>query len=221
MMKSRFALAAFATLMTIAAQGAPILPNGDFEQGDAFHPGKAEHWDAIDGLAVAWTDAPAVAGAPAHGKAIRMDTSLSEKDAVASYAKAGLTQWVFPNPAADPIAASYGISLYSEAIPVVPGKTYKVSFDFMSPQGGTGGKLWFRGYGTVEGQEKRLYEGNVDCTGGPTWQHFTGIFHPTKHTPNVTSFKIMLFAYYPPGVAWWDNIDVEMVDEPPAPPDSN
>jgi len=40
------------------------------------------------------------------------------------------------------------------------------------------------------------------------------LFHPTKYRPNVAEFKIMLFALYPAGVAWFDNVRVETVDEP-------
>ena len=101
------------------------------------------HWDLPDGLGVQWAVAPNIPGAPPHGKAIRMDTAVSEKALVASYAKAGLTQWIFPHPTTDPIAMTYGLSFYSEAVPVTPGKTYRVTFDYRSDTG-TAGKLWFR-----------------------------------------------------------------------------
>jgi len=206
----------FTALLMLAARGQATLPNGDFEEADPAHPGKPAHWDQVDGLGVQWTDAPVVPGAPPHGKAIRMDTSLSETAMVDSYTKAGLTQWVFPHPQGNAIAETYGLSLYSEAIPVVPGKTYRVTFDYMSEKG-VAGKLWFRGYADVNGEKKRVYEGNVDCTGGPTWKQFTGLFHPTKYRPNVSEFKIMLFAYYPAGVAWFDNIKIELLDDAAAP----
>jgi hypothetical protein len=199
-------------LSAIAAQAQSALPNGDFEEADPAHPGKPAHWDLPDGLAVQWTLAPDVPGAPPHGKAIRMDTALSEKVVVASDEKAGLTQWVFPNAADNAIAETYGLSLYSEAMPVIPGKTYRVTFDYLAEKG-TAGKLWFRAYADVNGQKKRVYEGTIDCAGSGTWKQFSGVFHPTKYRPNVAEFKIMLFAFYPPGVAWFDNIRVETVDE--------
>ena len=119
----------------LSADAQSVLPNGDFEQADPAHPGKPAHWDLPDGLGVQWTDAPAVAGAPPHGKAIRIDTSVSEIDVVASYAKAGLTQWVFPHPQGNAIAETYGLSLYSEAVPIAPGKTYRVTFDYLAEKG--------------------------------------------------------------------------------------
>ena len=196
----------------MSASGQTVLPNGDFEQADPSHPGKPAHWDLPDGLGVQWTTAPNDPGGPPHGKAIRMDTSQSEKAMVESYAKAGLSQWVFPKPADNAIAETYGLSLYSEAVPVEPGKTYRVTFDYRSEKG-TAGKLWFRAYADVNGQKKRVYEGTIDCSSPGAWKQFTGVFHPTKYRPNVTEFKIMLFAYYPAGVAWFDNIKVETSNE--------
>ena len=199
-------------MMMLARGGDSVMPNGDFEEGDPAHPGKPAHWDLPDGLGVQWTDAPVVPGAPPHGKAIRMDTSQTEKAMVASYTKAGLTQWIFPHPADNAISDTYGLSYYSEAVPVIPGKTYRVTFDYMAEKG-TSGKLWFRAYAEVNGEKKRVYEGTVDCHGSGGWKQFTGLFHPTKYRPNVAEFKIMLFALIPPGVAWFDNVRVEAVDE--------
>jgi hypothetical protein len=156
---------------------------------------------------VSWTDAPVMPGAPPHGKAIRMDTSQTEKAMDESYKKAGLSQWVFPSPSGDAIAATYGLSLYSDPIKAEPGKVYKVTFDYYSEQG-VGAKVWCRAYADVNGQKKRVYEGTIECGGGQGWQHISGEFHPTKYRPNVTEFKIMLYAFFPPGVAWFDNVHV-------------
>ena len=196
-----------------------VLPNGDFEQADPANPQKAAHWDLVDGLGVQWTDAPPMPGAPSHGKAIRMDTAVPETTLVESYTRAGLTQWVFPHPQGNAIAETYGLSLYSEAVPLEPGKAYRVTFDYFSEKG-TAGKVWFRCYGDLNqtGVTKRLYEGVVDCASKGAWQTFTGLFHPFKHRANVTQFKVMLFSYYPAGVCWYDNVRVEAVDEAPAQP---
>jgi hypothetical protein len=202
----------FTALAILMAHGQSLFSNGDFERPDPTHPDRPAHWDQPDGLGVSWTNAPDVTGASAHGKAIRMDTTQTEMAMVTSYTRAGLTPWIFPHPQGNAIAETYGLSLYSAPVPIVPGKTYRVTFDYLSPQG-TAGKLWFRGYGMVNGQEKRLYEGTVDCSGASTWKQFSGVFHPTRYNSNVTEFKIMLFAFYPAGVAWFDNIKVEAMDD--------
>ena len=36
---------------------------------------------------------------------------------------------------------------------------------------------------------------------------------PTKFRPEVTEMKVMLFAYHPPGVYWFDNVKIEPVSE--------
>jgi hypothetical protein len=195
-------------LLPLDVRAQSVLPNGDFEQGDSAHPGKALHWDAVDGLGVRWTDAP---GTPPHGKAIRMDTSVSEIDMVASYQKAGLTQWVFPKPAGNAIAETYGLSLYSDAVPVVPGKNYRITFDFMSEKG-TAGFILLRGYANVNGQKKRVYEKKIECGSQGAWKTFTDVAHPSHSPMPIDEFKIMLFAYFPAGVAWYDNVKVEPID---------
>ncbi len=212
-MRASFQLLLFGALVlfSLVARGQSVLPNGDFEQGDPAHPGKALHWDAVDGLGVRWTDAPAVPGAPLHGKAIRMDTSVSEVDMVASYQRAGLTQWVFPKPATNAIAETYGLSLYSDTVPMIPGKNYRISFDFMSEKG-TAGFILLRGFATVNGQRKRVYEKKIECGSQGAWKTFTDVAHPGRSPVPVEEFRVMLFAYYPAGVAWWDNVRVEAID---------
>jgi len=199
-------------LLPLGARAQSVLPNGDFEQGDPAHPGNALHWDAVDGLGVRWTDAPPLPGAPPHGKAIRMDTAVSEINMVASYQKAGLTQWVFPHPATNAIAETYGLSLYSEAVPAIPGKNYRITFDYMSEKG-TAGFILLRGYTKADGKDTRVYEKKIECGSTGAWKTFTGIAHTGRSPQPVDEFKIMLFAYYPGGVAWWDNIKVEPVDD--------
>jgi hypothetical protein len=200
------------SLLPWVARAQSVLPNGDFEQGDPAHPGKALHWDAVDGLGVKWTDAPVVPGAPPHGKAIRMDTSVSESDMVASYQKAGLVQWVFPKPASNAIAETYGLSLYSDAMPISPGKNYRITFDYMSEKG-TAGFILMRGYANVNGQKKRVYEKKIECASQGAWKTFSDIAHPGRSPQPVDEFKIMLFTYYPAGVAWFDNVKVEPIDD--------
>ena len=208
-----FVLLGLTQCLPSVASAQSVIPNGDFETADPSHVGKPHHWDLPDGLGVKWVDAPATPGAPPHGKAICMDTSVSEQAVVASYAKAGLTQWIFPKPQSNAIAETYGLSLYSEPVPVIPGQTYRVTFDYMSTKG-TAGKVWFRAYANVNGQKKRVYEGTIDCDSQGAWKQFTGLFHPTKYRPDVSEFKIMLYAYYPAGLAWFDNIKVETVADP-------
>ncbi len=184
------------------------MANGNFEMADPTDPLKPAGWDRVDGLGVQWAQAPD----PAHGQAIRMDTRLSERAMQAQWIKTGLTNiWNIPDPGKNAIAETYGLSLYSAAMPVQPGLAYRITFDF---QGHGGAKVWVRGYGMFAGEKRRRWETYVDCHGkAGAWTTQSQIFHPTKFRKDVTEIKVMLFAYYPAGVYWFDNVRIEPVAE--------
>ena len=183
----------------------PLVVNGNFSQVDPTDARIPLGWERPDGLAIQWTDGPDAG----EGKTIRMDTSLSERDVVAQFTKVGLTQWVFPNPAGDPIAATYGLSLYSQAMPVVADTNYRITVRY---RGSGGAKVWVRGYGLKNGKERRLYESVGACPAAEnTSEEFTQDFNPTKHTPAVTTMKVMLYSFWPPGVSWFDDVRIEAI----------
>jgi hypothetical protein len=186
-----------------------ILANGDFEKADPANPAKPAGWDRVDGLGVQWTQAPDAA----HGRAIRMDTRLNEQTMQAQWIKTSLTNiWNIPKPGKNAIAETYGLSLYSAPMPVKPGQAYRITFDF---KGRGGAKVWVRGYGIFAGEKRRRWETFVDCHGkSDEWTTQSQIFHPTKFRKDVTEIKVMLFAYYPAGVYWFDNVHIEPVAEP-------
>jgi hypothetical protein len=192
------------------AQPASVLPHGDFEQADPRDPGWPAGWDRVDGLGVQWTNAPDAA----HGKAIRMDTRISEQAMQAQWIKMGLTNlWNIPKPDKNAIAETYGLSLYSDAIPVKPGQAYRITFDYQGPDGGA--KVWVRGWGMFQGEKQRRWETTVAChCKNRAWTTCTQVFHPTRARPEVTEMKVMLFAFYPAGVSWFDNIRIEPITEP-------
>ena len=197
-----------AIVCCVLADDANLLPNGDLEKADAKDSSKPLNWDRPDGRGVQWVDS----GDKSHGKAIRMDTAITEKAFVEQCKKVGLEKWAFPNPAGNAIAETYGLSLYSDAIALQKGQAYRVSFDFKGKGGG--GKLWVRCYGERESEKVRMYETVVTCEGKTNeWKHFSQVFFPTKFRPAVTEMRVMLFAYYPPGVYWFDNITIEPVSE--------
>ena len=184
----------------------PLVVNGELEKPDPTNADQPLGWDTTDGLGVQW-----VAGPDAAGKAIRMDTALSEQQMVAQWTKVGMTEWIFPKPAANAIAETYGLSLYSQAMPVEAGRTYRITVRY---RGSGGAKVWVRGYGDKGGKPRRMYESMGACPAAETtWGEFTQDFNPTKHTPNVTTMKVMLFAYYPAGVSWFDDVRITPLTE--------
>lgn len=192
-----------------AEEAAPLVKNGDFDAVDAKDATKPASWYKPDGLGVQWTNE---SGSTTHGKCIRMDTTVSEKAMVEQWKRTGLTNfWDIPNPAGNAVAETYGLSYYSDAIPVQSGQAYRVSFDF---KGQGGAKVWVRCYGLFEGELRRRYEKVVPCEGrGNEWHTQSAVLHPTRQRPEISEMKVMLYAYYPAGIYWFDNIRIEPITE--------
>ncbi len=210
--KLRFTALALAVLFifqtAVHTQAEGLLADGDFEKPDAADPARPAGWDRVDGLGIQWIQSPR----DSHGRAIRMDTRLIEQTMQAQWIKTGLTNiWNIPKPEKNPIAETYGLSLYSAPMSVTPGQAYRITFDF---KGRGGAKVWVRGYGIFAGEKRRRWETYVDCHGKDDgWTTQSQIFHPTKFRKDVTEIKVMLFAYHPPGLYWFDNVRIEPVTE--------
>jgi len=184
-----------------------IVSNGNFEAADAKDPSKPAGWFKPDGLGVQWTNDP---DSVAHGKCIRMDTSVSEKAMVEQWKRTGLTNfWDIPKPAGNAVAETYGLSYYSDAMSVKSGQTYRVMFDC---KGSSGAKVWVRCYGLFQGEMRRRYEKVVPCKDGCAgWTTQSAELTPTRARPEVSEMKVMLYAYYPPGIYWFDNVRLEAI----------
>lgn len=185
---------------------AAMLVNGDFERADPKDARRPLGWELPDGLGLQWTQSES-------GKAIRMDTSISEVRMNEQWMKMGLTNtWFIPNAAGNAIAETYGLSFYSASVPVTTGQAYRVSFDYRGAAGG--GKVWVRGFGQQAGEQRRLYEKIVFCgKPGAGWVHYREVFCPTRYRPAVTELRVMLYAYYPAGIYWFDNVIVEPISD--------
>ena len=182
----------------------PMVANGGFEEVGA--DGGPLSWDKPDGLGVRIVRS----ADEGHGNVIQMDTRISEKAMVEQWKKVGITQWDIPKPANNAVADTYGLSFYSAPIPVEAGRSYEISFDFKGPSGGA--KAWVRGYGALDGEKRKIYETIVNCrTDDATkWKSFKQEFSPTKRRPAVTEMRVMLYAYYPPGVYLFDNVKIQI-----------
>lgn len=205
--------AAIPLLLAAIAAGAETFPlNGGFEQADPADPRKPLGWDLPDGLGVQWLTAPG----QGHGKAICLNTKISEQDMVAQWKKMAITQWDIPSPAKNAIAETYGLSLYSAAFPCEKGRPYRVRWSFIGAPGGV--KVWVRGYKPDDDTGRRVYEavsnGDSHLAGAAEdWRQVEHCFHPTKNTPGVTSLKVMLFAFYPARAYWFDDLKVEPISD--------
>ncbi|MEK7271133.1 MAG: hypothetical protein AAB215_09370 [Planctomycetota bacterium] len=200
--------------------GENLLKNGSFEEksGNDLAPGPAG-WDPPNDLTTFWEKDDD----PAHGFVIRVDTGVLESEAKAREKEmdAAASEKRKPAPArpkTEPgprdkygvIGASYGVSLYGEAIPVKPGKAYRLTVDVKGKSGKDfAPKVWVRGLSDLGGRERRLYDFPLTCRlGGEGWRTFSGAFHPTKNTPKVQRMRVMLYAYWPAGEYGFDNVRI-------------
>jgi len=201
----------------VVVVGPNLVVNGDFEQADPADPSRPLGWERPDGLGVGGKAAPAGKDGKGRGNVISMDTATSEKRMMEHWAEVGIKDWNIPKANNDPVAATYGLSYYSQAFPIEAGKAYRVSVSFH----GAGAKIWVRGYGELTHgdvtEKRRLYEALSELSAdGEGWTVTTHDFNPTKHTPKVTEMKVMLFAYWPPGVKWFDEVKVQALSSDPA-----
>ncbi len=182
-----------------------LVANGDFETVDPADPRRPAGWALPDGLGVRWA-----AGTDGVDRAVWLDTRISEARMVRQWRETGLTNlWDIPNPKNNAIADTYGLSYYSDPFPVCSGQVYRVRCDI---HGRGGVKVWVRGYGMFRGRLTKRYEAMLNCEGREgQWTPNAMTFHPTQRRPEVTEMRVMLYAYYPPGLYGFDHVVVEPV----------
>jgi len=213
------------------------IVNGSFEEtveAKKSFPARPKGWAHPDGLTTMWVeDTDKV-----HGKAIMLDTDVLEPEAKkrqSSVREAGekgedlppLFKKTVPTDAQqyDAIGATYGVSFYSEKMQCKPKQAYKISFDFKGPGGGA--KVWVRGWGPFQGEDRRRFETIVNCrTAGDGWRHFEQAFHPSRFPlgkdadgkpkvayREISFLRVMLYAYWPRGQYAFDNVKVEEISD--------
>lgn len=198
-----------ATLAVTLSAGENLVRNGSFDEGDSF----AAHWERADGLTSFFESEEG------RGRIVKMDT-LVDRDQAMAWATAFKADPTLKPPAKKPIApSSYGsiggnegVMLDSEFIVCKPGQDYKLSVDFKGD-----GKpfVWVKGFlwhakrsAFVDGYQTRLEPGAPSKT---EWRTFSIGFNPTAKSPKIQKFKIRLYAYWPNGLYYFDNVRVEAI----------
>jgi hypothetical protein len=128
-------------------------------------------------------------------------------------------------------AESYGLDYYSDFIDIEPGATYRFSCRYKSlgptPKVFLKGYFFWKGTGGSPDQWRESYRRQVHPVGeGGKWNAVTADFVPDALKPDKfpeqrpTRLKVDLYAYYPAGVIFWDDIVLKKVrDAPPRPED--
>ena len=102
--------------------------------------------------------------------------------------------------------------LDSELMDCKPGQDYKLTVDFRGD-----GKpfVWIKGFlehptrkVLVDGYQTRLEPLRPSKT---EWRTFSIGFNPTAKSPRITKMKVRLYAYWPNGLYYFDNVRVEAI----------
>ncbi len=195
-----------------------LVKNGDFESGKKLPDG----WERPDLLTSLWVKDKSTSGKLT--RCIKMDTDVYMSDWKRR------REELKKNPDAPPwhktptsgkkyntIAGNNGVSLYGDPIPVKKAKTYTLRVDVKSNKYHATPKVFIKGYALHKGRMRVIYKTYLNCRlNGQGWQHFTQNFNPTSRTPKVTEMRVMLFAYWPPGQYFFDNVKITQVPETPA-----
>lgn len=203
------AITCFAAQTVVLLAGPNLIPNGTFDEGDAY----ALHWERADGLTSFFENEPG------RGRIVKMDT-LVDRDQALAWNKAFKADPTLKPPAKKPIAAkSYGsiggnegVMLDSELIDCKPGQNYKLTVDY---RGAGKPFVWIKGFlmhparkVLVDGYQTRL---EPNAPSPDEWRTFSIGFNPTAKSPKIVKMKVRLYAYWPNGLYYFDNVRVEEI----------
>ncbi len=195
-------------------RGPELVKNGGFETGTK----TPDAWQRLDGLTTFWS------AAGPTGKCLKINTDVYHDEWVAwqKKYKAGATADQAPTPTPttgpkyDTVAGIYGVAYDSAPIPVTPGKAYKVSIqykgkstDFFFP------KLFIRGWADVGGEKRVVYDAYLAlrcATAGKQWESNVRICEiPTDTQSKIEYVVLKVYAYWPPGTFYFDNVSMKEV----------
>ncbi|MFA6716456.1 MAG: hypothetical protein WCS27_13835 [Victivallaceae bacterium] len=186
--------------------GENLLPDGNFDAGKD----GAEKWEKTDNLTSFWVTEKG------RGRVLKLDSRVDRKQALA------WKQQLKKNPGAKAPAATIpknklasigayeGAVLDSDLIDVEPGQTYTLSVDV---KGKCGMFVWIKGF-MMHPRRKQLTDCyqtrlNPEKSEADKWKTFSIDFSPTKRMPQTSKMKVRIYVYWPPGVAYFDNVRIE------------
>lgn len=209
----RSGLTLFAMLYTLCSMhlhaGETLIKNGNFDKGGEY----ALNWERADGLTSFFEREEG------RGRIVKIDTQVERQQAL-EWNRKFKADPTLKAPMKTPISKeSYGtiggvegVMLDSELIDVKPGQDYKLTVDFKGE-----GKpfVWIKGFlmhprrkVLVDAYQTRLEPHSPSKT---EWRTFSIGFNPTAKSPLITKMKVRLYAYWPNGLYYFDNVKVEEI----------
>jgi hypothetical protein len=203
------ALLLFAAWSAVLLAGEPanLVVNGTLDAGEPY----PEHWERANGLSSFFVLEEG------RGRVVKLDSRL-EKEQARAFAMAFTKDHslVPPAPKILPlnsyatIGAFDGVALDSELIPAIPGQWYMLSADVKGPGAPI---VWIKGQFFVRERQFDGYQTRLIAhANSKGWSRTAIAFNPTEKSPKVTHFKVRLFAYWPNGVYFFDNLQVRPIN---------
>ena len=182
-------------------------------------------------IARRWKDGPNLVRNPGFEVASAAGTGPADWDPTGKLGTGGTVTWL-ANPDGQgkviryemdaEVAGGYGMAYYSDWIPLEPGATYRFSCRYKSMAPTV--KVFLKGYHEFPPQEgfpaqrRETYRRQVHPAGKKKeWNAVEADFIPVslKPTQMPTWLKVDLFAYWPEGIVFWDDIVLKKVRDAP------
>ena len=203
-----FVLISIICMPVIGLAESNLIENGSFEKGEK----TPDNWEPANGLTTFYVNEEG------HGRIVKMDSSIDRMQVLAwlkqfkENPETVPPEPKFPKDQYATIAGNEGVSLDCGLINIEPGQNYKLTVDY---RGAGSPIVWIKGFmyhpvrkDYADAYQTRLTPDNPD---EKKWKTYSIGFNPTAKTPKVEKIKVRLYAYWPPGIYYFDNVKVEEI----------
>jgi hypothetical protein len=196
---------------------ASTVPNYDFEKGK---DGQPDSWGGSSGiddfpfdmLTQFWVERP-----DGEGMCVKLDTDVYKKEWEVRYDELKADPKSKPFSKTPTVGKKYdtmggldGVRIVSKRIPIQKGKQYRLTAEVRSELG-TKVIIFVKGYTEVGGRERLVYDAPKHCEPEKQdlgkWKTYTRTFNPGESKGTTPDYiKIHVYAYWPAGTVYIDNI---------------
>ncbi len=203
-----FATAFLVMSALIAAEHENLIKNGNFDKGEK----TPDNWEKANGLTSFYINEEG------RGRIVKMDSKVDRKQALDWMKKfkedpdAVPPKPEYPKNDLGSIGSQEGVMLDSDLIDVKPGQNYKLTVDYKGPSAPI---VFIKGFmmhplrkELSDRYQTRLVPENPDKD---NWKTYSIGFNPTAKLQDVIKMKVRIYAYWPAGTYYFDNIKVEEI----------
>ncbi len=191
--------------------GENLLPNGSFDKGQPY----PENWERADGLTSFWLTEKG------RERILKLDTR-PERTQVLEWRKvfklnpdAKPPVAIIPKKPLQSVASNEGTCIDSSFIKIKPGQNYKLTVDY---KGAFQPFVWIKGFMYhprrkfyVDCYQTRLEPPKAKPGEKNKWRTVSIGFNPTAKMPRTEKIKVRIYAYWPRGVYYFDNVKIEEI----------